>query len=163
MMDRFKRLSNLLQTYNPFGVTERGVYISYHSTKDAYIDVMMRVATLCPRGYIDIPMVFSIIMGIPMVKAINLCKRRDYEIMFIDMQGEPSESIEKWRALLRVLLRNTEVAFDEKIFYAAWPEFMHMRMKQDSLSEVLKQKQEQYYDEQDNIENGEDPERDTEQ
>lgn len=162
-MDRFKKLSNLLQTYNPFGVTEKGVYISYHSTKDAYIDVMMRVATLCPRGYIDIPMVFSIIMGLPMVKAINLCKRRDCEIMFIDMQGEPSESIEKWRALLRVLLRNTEVAFDEKIFYAAWPEFMHMRMKQDSLSEVLKQKQEQYYDEQDNIENGEDSEGDSEQ
>lgn len=162
-MDRFKKLSNLLQTYNPFGVTQKGFYISYHSTKDAYIDVMMRVATLCPRGYIDIPMVFSIIMGLPMVKAINLCKRRDYEIMFIDMQGEPSESIEKWRALLRVLLRNTGVAFDEKIFYAAWPEFMHMRMKQDSLSEVVKQKQEQYYDEQDNIENGEDPEGDTEQ
>lgn len=158
MTDRLKRLSSLLQTYNPFGVTEKGVYISYHSTKDAYVDVMMRVTTLCPRGYIDIPMVFAIIMGLPMVTAINLCKRRDFEIMYIDMKGELSENIDKWRALLQVLLRNTNVAFDEKIFYAAWPEFMHMCMKQDSLSEVLKQKQEQYYDEQNDNESSEDAE-----
>lgn len=161
-MDRFKRLSILLATYNPFGVTEKGVYVSYQTTKDAYVDVMMRVSTLCPRGYIDIPMVFSIIMGLPMVSAINLCKRRDYEIMFINMEGEPSENIDKWRELLKVLLRNTCVTFDEKIFYAAWPEFMHLRMKQDSLSEVLKQKQENYYDEQNDSESSEDAEGDSE-
>lgn len=161
-MDRFDKLRSLLATYNPFGVTEKGVYISYNSTKDAYIDVMMKITTVCPRGYIDIPMVFSILMGLPMVKAINLCKRRDYEIMYIDMQGEPSESIEKWCKLLKVLLRNTGVAFDEKIFYAAWPEFMHLRMKQDLLCEVLKQKQENYYDEQNNSENSEDAEGDSE-
>lgn len=162
-MDRFEKLSSLLATYNPFGVTKSGVYVSYSSTKDAYIDVMMKITTVCPRGYIDIPMIFCTLMNLPMVKAINLCKRRDFEIMFIDMQGEPSENIEKWRALLKVLLRNTGVAFDEKIFYAAWPEFMHMRMKQDSLSEVLKQKQEQYYDEQNDSESSEDAERDSEQ
>ena len=147
MTDRFKRLSALLTLVNPFGVVEQGVYTRYMSQKDAYVDIMMKVSTLCPKGYIDIPMVFCTFMGIEMVRAINLCKRRDYEIMHIDMDASPSDCMDKWQQLLKVLLRNTEIAFDDKIFYAAWPEFIHLRMKQDSLNEVIKQKQEKYYDE----------------
>lgn len=161
-MDRFKRLSALLALVNPFGVIEQGVYTRYMSQRDAYVDIMMKVSTLCPKGYIDIPMVFCTFMGVSMVRAIDLCKRRDYEIMYIDMSASPSDSMDKWRQLLKVLLRNTCIAFDEKIFYAAWPEFIHMRMKQDSLNKVIKQKQEQYYDEQNDSENGEDSEGDSE-
>ena len=148
MMDRFKRLSVLLQTYNPFGVVENGNYVSYHTTKDAYVDIMMRITTLAPRGYIDIPLVMAVFMDVPIIKGMEVCRKRGIgEIMIIDMNNPSTETVDKWMSLLKRLLCYTCVDFDKNVFYAAWPEYYNIRMKQGAVDQVNNNSTfEKYYD-----------------
>ena len=143
--DRFEKLRTLLQTYNPFGVVEAGDYVSYNTTRDAYVDIMMRISNFAPEGYIDIPLIYAVFMDIPITKGIELCRKRS-EIIKIDMGDATGDTMDAWESLLKRLLWSTSVEFNKKAFYAAWPEFVQLKMKQKANNITSNFIFEKYYD-----------------
>ena len=144
-MDRFRRISQLLQKYNPFGIVEKGKYVSYPSTCDAYVDMMMRIANVAPQGYIDIPLIQGLFQDVPVLKAIEMLHRAP-EIIYIPMDDATSEVMDKWKDLLKRLLIYTGVEFKQQVFYAAWPEFIQLRLKRQASGEINNSIFELYYE-----------------
>lgn len=144
-MDRFRKLSKLLSTYNPFGVVEGNDYISYPTTRDAYVDIMMRISNLAPMGYVDIPLVMAIFQGVPVYAGIQKCRFRP-EIIRIPADETNGEVMDVWEELLKRLLEVTNIQLQKDVFYAAWVEFIQLKMKQNALDEVTNRNYEEYYE-----------------
>jgi hypothetical protein len=129
------KLQALLDNVNPFGFSANGVLKTYASKKDAYVDMMMQVAKMCPAGYIDIPLIMEVLQEIKCTDAVRLCKRRS-EIVRISIDGVTGEATEQWEALCRRLLEVTNCEFDKECFIVARAEFVLLWAKSQTLKHI---------------------------
>lgn len=134
--DRFQRLSKLLCILNPFGIVEDGDYVHYPTTKDAYLDVMLKIATICHEGFVDIVLLMALLQDVPIVKGERLCKFRS-EYMKLSLDDIADDNLDNWIALLKRLLEVTGVEFDQPKFFAALGEYINIRMKQKATDVLL--------------------------
>lgn len=143
-----KRLRELLQVTNPFGVVKGDSYISYPTTLDAYVDVMMRIAEIAPEGYMDIPMIMHIVQGIALYRSIE-CLHKRPEIVRIPIDDVSVENTEAWIALLKTMLEVTGCEFSVNKFIPARVTFLQM-WAQKKMQQKITKEIESYDNEKDN-------------
>lgn len=147
-MTTSKRLRELLQVTNPFGIVKDDCYVTYPTTMDAYVDVMMRIAEIAPEGYMDIPMIMTIVQGIALYRSIE-CLHKRPEIVRIPIDDVSVENTDAWIALLKTMLEVTGCEFCENTFYPARLKFLQMWMQKKFQKRITKEI-ESYDNEKDN-------------
>lgn len=123
-----KKIQALLQVHNPFGISEKGEFKCYYTTLEAYVDVMMRIADIAPQGYIDVPLIMSMVQEVALIRSLDSLHRRP-EILKIDIESGDETATNAWRSLLERMLEITGCTFSESTFFAARIQFLQLYMK----------------------------------
>ena len=115
------KLRELLSMVNPFGFTAEGVYIVFGNPVACYVFAITEIALRSHGGYLDIPLLMVQKQDVDLQEARRLCKHQDYmSVHWTDTERSKDEI----GIIVRMLLRVTEVSFNESYFEKAWEKFI---------------------------------------
>ena len=121
--EELNNLRQLMKAKCPFAFRMPGGDISvYDNPSQAYLDVLKMLCAEFPRGFIDIPYFISKYMGMAVKDAERLCGRQQYALIKL-WQINDKDRLPQLRRLFEVLLRVTQVRFDEPSFLTAVQSF----------------------------------------
>lgn len=118
------KMRGVLQKANPFLILERGTETpeTYATDVDAYYDVLIRLFSAFPRGYMDLPLFLYDNMGMNINDAELMCGQRQiFELPLYDIDFPDRK--DKLREALCVLLKLTGCKFNEQAFTTALTRF----------------------------------------
>lgn len=123
-------VKDLVKAHAPLGLYELGgnSVKLYDTPKEAYLDVLQRLHSEFPKGYIDMALFISEHQHVPIREAERLCINGElYTIKMTDLDS--TERADKLRQLFFLLLKTTACEFDENSFRAALFQFDLLQIK----------------------------------
>jgi len=113
-----KQMNELLANRSPFGIQTEGRLLTYERAEQAYYEALMLLWSEFPRGFIDMPLFMWKYQGLTITEARQLCHHKEYALCRIwDVDDKERRTL--LRQILQVLLRVTEVDFDETAYQTA--------------------------------------------
>ncbi len=113
-----KQVNEMLAKSSPFGILTEGRLLTYERVEQAYYEVLMLLWSEFPRGFIDMPLFMWKYQGLTITEARQLCHHKEYALCRI-WDADDKERRTLLRQILQVLLRVTEVDFDETAYQTA--------------------------------------------
>lgn len=113
----------LLEQHNPFGVKNvDGSAPSFTEPYRAYYDILLKIWSVAPRGFIDIPYILCRFAGLPVNDGARLCKRQEIHLVELWNPDDPQRK-DQLRVVLQKMLCHTGCDFDENAFLMALYQF----------------------------------------
>lgn len=113
----------LIGQHSPFGVTDpsTGTIVVYENTSDAYLDVIQKMFSDYPRGYIDIPLFVAKHTSTSLPDAVRKCRGREIALCVLS-DVEDSQRVNKLRQVMQLIICK-HCEWSEPAFKAALLEF----------------------------------------
>ena len=113
-----KQVNELLASRSPFGIQAEGRLLTYERAGQAYYEALMLLWSEFPRGFIDVPLFMWKHQGLSITEARQVCHHREYCLCRI-WDVDDKDRRNQLRQVLQVLLRVTDVDFDEEAYQTA--------------------------------------------
>mgnify|MGYP007038179399 CR=1 FL=1 len=113
----------IMAKVNPFGLTtHEGYLMHYDNAVEAYYMMLLKIFGMCPRGYIDLPLVMHTYQRESIIDAVRYCRRKE---IFLLRSWDISdyETVNTLREVLTIMLEVTGVPFDENAYQGAMYKF----------------------------------------
>lgn len=113
----------IMARVNPFALlTPDGNLLQYDNAIEAYYELMLKIFGMCPRGYIDLPLIMHTFQHERINDAVRYCRRKE---IFLLKNWDTSDNVtvNSLREVLSLMLEVTGVPFDENAFQGALYKF----------------------------------------
>ena len=110
------RYREIMAKVNPFGLlTPDGNLLHYDNAVEAYYEMMLKIFSMCPRGYIDLPLIMHTYQREGINDAVRYCRHKE---IFLLKNWDISDdvTVNSLREVLSLMLEVTGVPFNENAF-----------------------------------------------
>lgn len=106
----------IMAKVNPFGLTTPdGKLLHYDNAVEAYYEMMLKIFSMCPRGYIDLPLIMHTYQREGINDAVRYCRHKEiYLLKNWDISDDVT--VNSLREVLSLMLEVTGVPFNENAF-----------------------------------------------